>query len=382
MKTILFPSTVALDDLNDSSGSTISIYKSLKKHFNVIMVGPLQIKKPVVQRGLNFLYKKNIFPYKYATVHNWKTVNSYAKQLQKFINNIDIDGIFVYNSFFAAKLNTDKPIFAYSDFSYFSAIDYYPFATKLAPSSQKEALEIEKLSYENCTKVFLASNWSKQKTSEAYNLNEDKIIAIKRGANLESGFSNEQIEKLIEKRISSNKKKFLFVGVDWERKGGDIAFDLVTRIREMGYDIYLQIVGCNPPNNIKEMPFVQVYPFLNRQNKEDLQILNNLFSEAFCFILPTRAEAMGIVFAEAASFGLPTISFDTGGVSEAIENDKTGILFNFSDTSQVMVEKLLPLLYNRDVYQAMSKRSFEKYKDELNWNSIAYKIKEIITPYL
>jgi len=382
MKTLLYPLPTNIEDINFSSGTTVSIYKNLKKYFNVVPVGPLFLEKPVIQTGLNFLYKKCLFPYQFATVHNWKTIKGYARQLQIYIDDPKIDAIFASSTIYAAGLKTNKPIFAYADFSFYNGLNYYPFGKNLFPSSQKQALEVDKFCFEKSTKVFLASEWAREETIKAYNLSADKIKVIKRGANLESEFSNNQIDSLIKKRIDGEIKKFLFLGVSWKRKGGDIAVDLVSKIRNLGYNAELQIIGCTPPNKVKELPYVHVFPFLNRQNENDLQTLRNLFSEAFCFILPTQAEAMGIVFAEAASFGLPSISFDTGGVSAAIENNKTGILFSFSERSEIMIERILHLLNNNILYQRMSKNAFEKYKNELNWDIIAQKIKEIVTPIM
>ncbi|TSA49979.1 MAG: glycosyltransferase [Sphingobacteriales bacterium] len=36
-------------------------------------------------------------------------------------------------------------------------------------------------------------------------------------------------------------------------------------------------------------------------------------------MVPSRAECYGIVFAEASSYGLPSVSTDTGGVSAVVK---------------------------------------------------------------
>ncbi|WP_137463714.1 glycosyltransferase, partial [Escherichia coli] len=43
-------------------------------------------------------------------------------------------------------------------------------------------------------------------------------------------------------------------------------------------------------------------------------------------LLPTIADCYGMVFCEAAAFGLPVVATDTGGVSSIVINERTGIL--------------------------------------------------------
>ena len=38
------------------------------------------------------------------------------------------------------------------------------------------------------------------------------------------------------------------------------------------------------------------------------------------FLMPTRAEAQGIVFNESAAYGLPVVSTDVGGVSTVVQS--------------------------------------------------------------
>ena len=46
--------------------------------------------------------------------------------------------------------------------------------------------------------------------------------------------------------------------------------------------------------------------------------------------VPTRAEALGLVFLEASAFALPSIATDVGGVPEVIKSGVTGATFPLS----------------------------------------------------
>ncbi len=57
----------------------------------------------------------------------------------------------------------------------------------------------------------------------------------------------------------------------------------------------------------------------------------NLLAGFDLFCLPTRQEAMGTAFIEAAASGLPVIGTDVGGVSEMMQHNVTGILVPLDD---------------------------------------------------
>lgn len=52
----------------------------------------------------------------------------------------------------------------------------------------------------------------------------------------------------------------------------------------------------------------------------------NVLAGSDIFALPTRKEASGTVFVEAAACGLPVVGVDVGGVSEMLRNGETGLL--------------------------------------------------------
>lgn len=69
----------------------------------------------------------------------------------------------------------------------------------------------------------------------------------------------------------------------------------------------------------------------------------NLLAGADLFALPTRQEASGTVFVEAAASGLPTVATDVGGVSEMMRDGETGFLVQLDDPAalQAALQKLI-----------------------------------------
>ena len=101
------------------------------------------------------------------------------------------------------------------------------------------------------------------------NISPKKIFTVKFGANL-------PIPEVLTPKNYLGKIKFLFLAVNWERKGGAIAYETIKILHDKGYDVELQIIGCNP--NIQES-FVKIIPFLNKNNSDDLaQIQQHLLN--------------------------------------------------------------------------------------------------------
>lgn len=379
MKTMLVPLPCELEDINHASGSFFSIYTCLKQHFNVILIGPLKHPKSIPKAGLNILSRMKILPWKFPQLHSWSNVESYAEQIHNESAGLEFDLVFATSTLYLASFETTKPKFAFTDFSFFNALEYYPYASNVFPKLKREAIEVDKYSFENHTKIFLASEWSRLSTIKEYQLPEKRVSAVGRGANLVAGLNQAEIKKMIYKRIDANPKYFLFVGVDWSRKGGEITFQIVMKLRSMGLNVGLTIIGCSPPKRVRNMSFVQVIVNLNRKKKDEIIYFKEIFQNAFIFILPTKAEAMGIVFAEASSFGLPLVAFDTGGVGEAVLNNDTGFLFSPKETVENMALKIETLFLDSEKYFKFSLNAFKNYQEKLNWSVIMTKISNEIS---
>ena len=57
--------------------------------------------------------------------------------------------------------------------------------------------------------------------------------------------SKEEILRIRKKLIK--KIKLLWVGVDWERKGGHIAYSTMVELNNRGIETELIVCGCTPP---------------------------------------------------------------------------------------------------------------------------------------
>ena len=111
--------------------------------------------------------------------------------------------------------------------------------------------------------------------------------------------------------------RLLFVGVGWEQKNGDTVLRAFARLRADHRRATLDVVGDHPR---LDQPGVTGHGFLPRENRDAQQKLDALYARATAFVLPSRFDAAGMAYLEAASAGLPVIATTEGGAPEMLGN--------------------------------------------------------------
>lgn len=285
-------------------------------------------------------------------------VNSFV--CNKMIKNSSCDVIFapagskiIYSG--KSELKNKKIIYM-SDATYHIMLGYY---YNHSLHDQKIGNTWEKNAHVIAKDIILASNWAYKDAVSYYKTEEEKVHVLKFGANM-----NDVGCKVV--KASQKQYNLLLVGVDWKRKGIDVAIETVKLLNEAGNNKYtLTIVGVDKP----ETNYPDYIRFIGRLNKNDereyLQ-LEQTYKEADIFILPTKAECAGIVFAEAAMFGLPSFTYSTGGVNDYVEDSVTGRCLNISEGAiefKNAIEEAI-LSGNIENYSINARRKYEK---ELNW---------------
>jgi glycosyltransferase involved in cell wall biosynthesis len=191
------------------------------------------------------------------------------------------------------------------------------------------------------------------------------------GASIPIDHDLETIRQWTSERLQrrSTECRLLFVGVDWARKGGAIAVETARLLNEMGVNTKLTVVGCQPEGVVPE--YVEVLGFVNKGSSEGRQQLKELYRRASFFILPTRAEAAGIVFCEASAFGLPVLTFRTGGVEDYVRDGINGVCLPNGSRPTEFAATAMGLLKDSDQYSALCLGAFNEHKSRLNWDNTA-----------
>lgn len=162
---------------------------------------------------------------------------------------------------------------------------------------------------DNSAVNLLSSQWTASSVINDYHASKDRVFVLPFGANIDDS-------KIVQAQVyQSGRLNVLFTGVDWERKGGQIAVDTVKKLRYNGADVHLYICGIRDlAHEVTELDFVENLGFLNKNKPEEYQKYLDVWSNSHLLLLPTRAECSAIVFNEASAYGVPILSTDTGGI--------------------------------------------------------------------
>jgi hypothetical protein len=117
--------------------------------------------------------------------------------------------------------------------------------------------------------------------------------------------------------------RFLFVGIDWERKGGPLLLRVFARLRELVPDATLDLVGGHPQLS---QPGVMAHGMRSPARAEDRELIAQLFARATCFVMPSRIEPFGIAHIEAAAAGIASIGSSVGGPRDVIAPPHGGLV--------------------------------------------------------
>lgn len=263
-----------------------------------------------------------------------------------------------------------KPIIYMSDASPEALFDYYIY--NVPKYNRNQANEMERISLDKCAAIIYGSDWAKDCAVNFYNQDETKIHVIELGANLDD-------KDIIKKEYSyDGHLHLLFLGVDWKRKGGDIAVSACKYLNAHGIPSTLHIVGIRELNeDIKSLPYVDYVGFLDKNNQMQYGKLVDMIKLCHCLLLPTIAECAGVVFGETSAYGLPSFTHHTGGTTNYVLNGKNGYGLPLGSTGEDFGKIIKRSLENGEL-EKMSKTCIEVYKEHLNWNVWGKKMNKII----
>ncbi len=159
-----------------------------------------------------------------------------------------------------------------------------------------------------------------------------------------------------------------------KRKGHDKILMLIKNLRSKFPKIKYVSVGfgkeeINLLNLSKELQIENEVTFLK---DIDSDFKTALISEANLFLMPSRiekksVEGFGISFIEAASYGIGSIGGKDGGASDAIEDNKTGLICDGNDLNSIYDSVIN--FFNDENYSNYGKNAKE-FSKKFYWNKI------------
>lgn len=294
-------------------------------------------------------------------------LQGYAMQISKMLQAVNVDVVFSPSTIPISQLECRQPIVFWTDATFGGIINFYPEFSNLCLETIKHGNNLEKAALDKCKLAIYSSSWAAQSAINLYQADPSKVKVVPFGANLACDRNLDDIKAIVSYRKSES-CKLLFLGVDWKRKGGDVALSVTKELNRIGLPTELTVVGCRPHIDEPLPDFVKVIEFISKNNPEGLLRINQLLAESHFLILPSIQDCTPVVFSEANSFGLPVISTDVGGIGTIIKDDVNGRAFKKSANTSEYCEYILQHFINFKIYQELCFSSFSEYQTRLNWS--------------
>jgi glycosyltransferase involved in cell wall biosynthesis len=298
----------------------------------------------------------------------------WLSQVEAQIIEADCDFIFApIASREIALINTTTPVIYASDSTakLFCQEQHYTHVQGKQSKLSQETLEqielFDAIALTKAQHIIYPSQWAADSAIDDYGVAPSKVSVIPFGANLEQPPTAAQV--WASRQVNPMEPcRLLFIGIDWRRKGGEIAFQTLLDLLHQGIDAELVVVGTVPPPHIRHEKLT-IIPQLDKNCPQQRQRLNQLLQQSHFLLLPSRAECYGISLCEASAFGLPVLTTNVGGISTVVRNGRNGYKLPLSAPSSDYADILMRILADPDHYQRLSRSARAEYDQRLNWDT-------------
>ena len=320
-----------------------------------------------------------------------------GKFLSDYLDHSDADVVICQGASMIPFLSTKKLVVLWHDSTWFSLMrtDFQNFKTRYPLLYEWDCKTLEK-----CDIVAFAADWLRDQAVSCYGIPERKVHVLPFGANLYPAPVGTVPKAISQRDLASCELTFL--GIDWQRKGLSLAYEVMRKLNAKGLRTRLTTIGCEIPpirrkhrlehafrirhfSDIEQFqsdfihdPNVRRIGILHKDDPHDYDELCQILSNTHFLLHPAEFEPFGIALVEANAFGVPVLAAADHGPATIIRNGINGNLFKRDDYVESATEFILRLMNDPDGYRSLALSSLAEYRDRLNWTTSARKLKEII----
>jgi len=362
-----------LDDVTTWSGVPYSVERVLHERFaSVVSVpeapaGPGRLGIERARQGLSRLIRRRCLPR-----FDRRELRRRCAEIRQSIEELGVDAVLaIAVDELVAHLDADVPVIHHSDTTFAGVEDGYEVFSRLFHRSRRRGHEIAHRAIERAVVSIYPSEWAVRSAVGTYGADPETTFVVPYGANTEHPPSHAEA-------IDAARRTecvLLWVGRDWERKGGPLALDTLVELRRRGIDATLTVVGVEPGVINEHM---RVLPFLNKQVPEELETYTELWRTSAFLLMPGRVETFGGTYGEAAANGLPSIATDVGGVAHTVADGVSGRLLPPSAGPDAYATVIEEIWGDRTEYERYVVGARQFFEDEVNWERWGDRATEII----
>jgi glycosyltransferase involved in cell wall biosynthesis len=257
----------------------------------------------------------------------------------------------------------DNPYAIYTDNIHTLTRRFLPDWAPLTERQRRRRIALERETCLGASRVFAMGEFLRSALIADYGCDPERVVWVGAG-------SNTVADSIEGKRYDT--QMAIFVGLNFELKGGYVLLDAWSRVKRQLPDAELCILGPAPPSGVQDDPGVHWLGFIRDRDE-----LATLYRRASLFVLPSYYDAYPHALREAMGQGLPCVGTARGGVPENISHGKTGLLVEPGDPDQ-LAEAMVAILADPDRAAAMGRAGYEEIIARHTWAHVA----ERIAPHL
>ena len=220
-------------------------------------------------------------------------------------------------------------------------------------------------------RVICCSRYMAEQVNKVLGVPYEKIKVIPNGID-PSIFTNlEGVEDVRSRFADRNEKLVLYVGRLVVEKGVQVLLDAIPKVLQK-LDAKFVIAGDGYLRSelVKRVAESGLASKVHITGYLDTKTIRRLFLAADVCVIPSLYEPFGIVALEAMAAGCPVVASDTGGLSEIIEHEKTGVKV-YPNNPDSLAWGILRVLESKDLAEYLKKNMREKVEREYRWSTIA-----------
>ena len=364
---------------NTLSGSAWNLREGIRKIADTVDIG---VEIPFVSRmalkAAHTRYRGGRFTtsWCYSKVTDAYISNSLRRGRKSPAAKGGLDAVLMVDAIATAS----EPFFVYYDSSWDALIasaespSRYAYLRGLTTANMFACRDRQLATYERAAGIIVWSRWLARCLTEQSGISPEKIHVIypaaPAGRQRASGSSEREQHR-------DARRSLLCVGRtydirDFYRKGIDLVIDAVEVLRQE-YDphITLTLVGMNewplpgrPPDSVNFMGVLPRHEVAKLYDTHDV------------FVMPSRMEPFGLVFAEALSRGIPVVARNAYAMPEMITPGVSGALIERDDPNE-LASAIAGVLADDDIYKQCAARA-PQMASYFSWERAASEVVDLI----
>ena len=229
-------------------------------------------------------------------------------------------------------------------------------------------------SYENCYKIAANSAYTRDLMIASLKISSDKINIIHPGIDIYKDFISDEDRDNVKKIIRDSSPIITTLARVEKRKGHKFVINAISELKSKFPNMLYLVAGKGPyldeiKKHVKSLHLEKHVIFLGWITEPEKSLV--LQSSDIFIMTPTTVgesvEGFGMVFIDAAFHGIASIGTLSGGISDAVKDNQTGLLCE--DGNQEHITKNIDrLLSNKELRVELGKNGRERARKEYSWN--------------